>query len=265
MTTQKSELIAKDKKIAVPGEILATGMDFLPSNGTYRLSDKILASKLGVLNVDGKVLKIIPVSGRYFPRKGDVIIGKVVDLNFNGWRVNINCAYEAMLSVKDATSDFIRRGENLTKFFDINDYMVTQIINVTSQNLVDLTLKGMGLKKLYGGRIIEINTHKVPRIIGKQGSMVSMIKEATGCKITVGQNGFIWISGPPAGEILAVTVIKKIESESHQSGLTDKIKEYLDKNRVVPKQTTPVQESENDFEQEEPQSDAQSDFSDEQE
>jgi exosome complex component RRP4 len=256
MTTQTSELIAKDKQIAVPGETLATGMEFLPSAGTYRINEKILANKLGVLNVDGKVLKIIPVSGRYFPRKGDVIIGKVVDLNFNGWRVNINCAYEAMLSVKDATSDFIRRGENLTKFFDINDYMVTQIVNVTSQNLVDLTLKGPGLKKLYGGRILEVNTHKVPRIIGKQGSMVSMIKEATGCKITVGQNGFIWISGSPEGEILSTNVIKRIESESHQSGLTDKIKEYLDKNRVVPKQE--ISKSENTGAENTENTDAQS-------
>lgn len=229
----QSELLTKDKQIAVPGEILAQGLDYLPSYGTYRLNDKILANKLGVVNVDGKVLKIIPVSGRYHPKKNDTIIGKVSDLSINGWRVNMNCAYEAMLSVKDATSDFVRRGENLTKFFDIGDVMVAQIFNVTSQNLVDLTLKGPGLKRLYGGRIIDVNTHKVPRIIGKQGSMVSMIKEASGCKIVVGQNGLIWISGTTKGEILAADVIKKIESESHTQGLTDRIKEYLDKNRVV--------------------------------
>ena len=115
--------------------------------------------------------------------------------------------------------------------------MVAQIFNVTSQNLVDLTLKGPGLKRLYGGRIIEVNTYKVPRIIGKQGSMVSMIKEASGCKIVVGQNGLIWIAGSTKGEILAADVIKKIESESHTQGLTDKIKEYLDNNRVVQAQT----------------------------
>jgi exosome complex component RRP4 len=124
----------------------------------------------------------------------------------------------------------------------------------------------MGLKKLYGGRILDINTHKVPRIIGKQGSMVSMIKEATGCKITVGQNGLIWISGSPAGEILAVNVIKKIESESHQSGLTDKIKDYLDKNRVVPKQEAKQQDSQHeDLQNEESQQQEQADFVDEQE
>ena len=241
----QSELLVKDKQIVVPGETLAHGLEYLPSYGTYRINDRILANKLGVVNVDGKVLKIIPVSGRYHPKKNDVVIGTVVDVNINGWRVNINCAYEAMLSVKDATSDFVRRGENLTRFFDIGDVMVAQIFNVTSQNLVDMTLKGPGLKKLYNGRIIEVNCHKVPRIIGKQGSMVSMIKEASGCRIVVGQNGLIWISGPTKGEILAAEVIKKIESESHTQGLTDKIKEYLDKNRVAAPQTQ-VQENEDE-------------------
>lgn len=256
----QSELLVKDKQIVVPGEKLAQGLEYLPSYGTYRLNENILANKLGVVNVDGKVLKIIPVSGRYHPRKNDILIGKVVDVNINGWRVDMNCAYEAMLSVKDATSDFVRRGENLTKFFDIGDVMVAQIFNVTSQNLTDLTLKGPGLKKLYGGRIIAINCHKVPRVIGKQGSMVSMIKEASGCKIVVGQNGLIWISGSAKGEILAADVIKKIESGSHTQGLTDKIKEYLEKNRVVAKTDAPQDKEEAQEEYSDEQNEQKNDF-----
>ncbi len=81
--------------------------------------------------------------------------------------------------------------------------------------------------KLTGGRIIRVNTHKVPRIIGKQASMVTMIKDSTKCRIIVGQNGLVWIQGTPEDEIIAVDVIKKIERESHIPGLTDKIKEYL--------------------------------------
>jgi exosome complex component RRP4 len=97
---------------------------------------------------------------------------------------------------------------------------------------VDVSMKGPGLRKLAGGRIIEVNTNKVPRIIGKQGSMIQMIKEATKCNITVGQNGLVWIDGDIDGEIVAVDVIKKIEEEAHQSGLTDRIKEYLSKVKV---------------------------------
>ena len=91
-------------------------------------------------------------------------------------------------------------------------------------------MKGPGLRKLKGGRIVEVASNKVPRIIGKQGSMVSMIKDATGCNISVGQNGIIWIDGSPEGELLAIMAIRKIEEESHLSGLTDKIKGFLEKN-----------------------------------
>jgi len=137
--------------------------------------------------------------------------------------------YSAMLSMKEGSTDFIARGADLTQYYDIGDYIVGQIINVTSQKLVDVTMKGPGLRKLKGGRIIEVASNKVPRIIGKAGSMVSMIKQITGCNITVGQNGLAWIQGTPENEFLTVRTIRKIEEESHLSGLTDRIKEYLEK------------------------------------
>jgi len=181
------------------------------------------------VNIEGKVIKLIPLSGVYYPKRGDVILGEVIDVNLNGWRIKINCAYEAFLSIKDATSKFIRRGEDLTRYFAIGDNIVVKIFNVTSQNLVDLTMDGQGLQKLGDGRIIRVNPHKVPRIIGKQGSMVSMIKKATGTRIIVGQNGIVWIAGSPDGEIIAINTIKMIETNAHTPGLTDKIKEHLEK------------------------------------
>ncbi|HLG24044.1 MAG TPA: exosome complex RNA-binding protein Rrp4 [Candidatus Nanoarchaeia archaeon] len=222
-----SKIEIKDKEVAVPGEVLAVGMEVLPGMGTYRNGDKILANRLGLASVDGRTIKLIPLSGRYIPKTGDTIICKVIDVGFSGWRLDTNSAYSAMLSLKDATSDFIQRGANLTQYFDLGDSMVCKIVNVTSQKLVDVTMKGPGLRKLKGGRIIEADSHKVPRIIGKQGSMVSMIKDATGCNITVGQNGLIWIQGGPQSELLAIKTIRKIEKESHISGLTDKINDYL--------------------------------------
>ncbi|MDP7116363.1 MAG: exosome complex RNA-binding protein Rrp4 [Candidatus Woesearchaeota archaeon] len=227
-----NEVLVKDKDIVVPGELLAEGMGNLPGQGTYRDGEKILAARLGLVQVDGRTIKLKQLAGRYLPKTGDTIICKVFEVNFSGWRVETNSAYPAMLSLKDATSSFIQRGADLTQFYDIGDNVVCQVTNVTSQNLVDVSMKGPGLRKLAGGRIIEVNTNKVPRIIGKQGSMIQMIKEATKCNITVGQNGLVWIDGDIDGEIVAVDVIKKIEEEAHQSGLTDRIKEYLSKVKV---------------------------------
>ncbi len=236
------KLLVGERSVVVPGEKIAEGLDYLPASGAYRKDDHILAGKLGLLTVDGRAIKIIPLSGRYMPRRNDVIIGKVIDVMISGWRMDINCAYSAMLSMKDATSDFIARGADLTQFFNLEDYVVVKIVNVTSQKLVDLTTKGPGLRKLYGGRVITVNCNKVPRIIGKQGSMVSLIKNATGCKIIVGQNGVVWLQGEPMSEVIAIQAIKKIEEESHISGLTERVTEFLEKSCGKIEQREPSEE-----------------------
>ncbi len=225
-----SKLMVKDKEIVVPGETLAIGMDNLPGLGTYREQDNIIAERLGLVMIDGRTIKLIPLTGRYIPKKDDTIICKVIDIGFSGWRLDTFSPYSAMMSLKEATSDFIPRGADLKQYHDLGDHVVCKIVNVTSQKLVDVTMKGPGLRKLKDGRIIEVGSNKVPRIIGKAGSMVSMIKDITGCSITVGQNGIIWIQGQPEKEFLAIKTIRKIENESHLPGLTDKIKEFLEKN-----------------------------------
>ncbi|MBD3249736.1 RNA-binding protein [Candidatus Woesearchaeota archaeon] len=225
-----SELLVKEKQVTVPGEVLAEGMDYLPGNNTYREGEKIFSSKLGLASVDGRAIKLIPLSGKYLPKEGDTIIAEVIDILMSGWRVDTGSAYSAMLNMKEATSEFIQKGADLTKYYDFGDHIVCKITQVTSQMLIDVSMRGPGLRKLTGGRIIRANPNKVPRIIGKKGSMVSMIKDATGCRITVGQNGVIWLQGEdPNMELLAVKTMRKIESESHISGLTDRIKSFLEK------------------------------------
>lgn len=229
-----SELVIKEKEIVVPGQVLAKGMDYLPSYGTYRKDEEIHASMLGLAQVNGKVIKLIPLSGKYNPKKNDKIIAKVVDILFAGWRLDINCGTTAVLSPQEASSNFIERGADLSKYFDIDEYLYCMITNVTSQKLVDVTMKGPGMRKLQGGRIIEITPNKVPRVIGKQGSMVTQLKEATGSQISVGQNGRIWIMNEdPEKEISTVEAIYMIEKFSHISGLTDRVNEFLKSKGLV--------------------------------
>jgi exosome complex component RRP4 len=223
-----SEIVVKEKDIVVPGELLAKGMDNFPGFGTYREGEEIYSSRLGVLYLDGRTIKVIALSGVYMPKSGDTIICKVIDIAFSGWRVETNSAYSAMLSLKDATSDYIAKGADLTQYYNLDDYLVCKVTNVTSQKLVDVSMRDPGLKKLVGGRLFHVNTNKVPRIIGKKGSMVSMIKQSTGCRVVVGQNGIVWISGDTNNEFIAMDAIRKIEQESHISGLTNRIKEFLE-------------------------------------
>jgi exosome complex component RRP4 len=225
--TAQSTLLAQDKSVVAPGEVLAEGMEYLPSQGTYRKNDRIYANQTGLLTIEGKVLKTIPLAGVYLPRRGDTIIGRVIDILMTGWRFDTNSPYSAVLPLKDATFDYIKKGADLTTYFDLDETVLCKIVQVTSQNLVDVSMKGPGLRKLKGGRVVKVNAAKVPRIIGKRGSMVSMIKQATGCQMAVGQNGLVWLSGEPEQEVIAVNAIRKIEREAHISGLTERMQKEL--------------------------------------
>ena len=222
-----SNILKKDREVVIPGECLAEGMDYLPGDNTYREGEKIFSKVLGLVGVAGRVMKITPLSGPYLPRSGDKIIAKVFDITMSGWRFETNTAYSAMLNVKDASSRFIKRDEDLSKILAIGDYAVVKITKVTSQNLIDLTMKEPGMHKISGGRLVKINSQKVPRIIGKQGSMISLIKDKTGCNITVGQNGIVWIKGDLEKELLAEKAVKMIEKRSHEEGLTEKMEKFL--------------------------------------
>ncbi len=222
-----SELLIKEKAVVIPGEILAEGMDYLPGENTYRESDKIYAKVLGLASLKGRVLKVTSLSGPYNPKIGDKVICQVKDITMSSWRVETGTPYTAMLNVKDASNRFIPRGEDLSKILGIGDLIVAKISNVTSQKLIDITMREPGLRKIIGGRVITINSQKVPRVIGRQGSMISLVKEKTGCDITVAQNGYVWIKGTPEGELKAEEAIKLIEKNSHQEGLTNQIEKFL--------------------------------------
>lgn len=224
-----SELAVENKQVVVPGQVLATGMDYLPGVGAYRSGDAIRANRIGLVSVDGRAIKLIPLAGRYNPKEGDIIIAKVIDIAMSGWRLDTNSAFSAMLPLKDASEEYIEKGADLTKLINFGEHVLCRISMVTTQKLIDLTLRGPGLRKLTGGQIIKVKPARVPRVIGKQGSMVSQVKDATGCNIIVGQNGVIWVSGSPQGEIIAVEAIKKIESMVHVPGLTDLMGAWLAK------------------------------------
>ncbi len=226
-----SNILIQERDVVIPGEALAEGMDFLPGDNTYRDDNKIYSKILGLVNVSGRVLRITPLSGPYVPKIGDKIIGKITDITMSGWRVDTGTAYSAFLNVKDATTRFVKKEEDLSQILAIGDYIVVIIVNVTSQNLIDLTMKEPGLHKITGGRVIHINTQKVPRVIGKQGSMISLIKQKTGCDVTVGQNGLIWVKGQSDNEYRAEQAIKLIEEKAHLEGVTDRVSKFLEENQ----------------------------------
>ena len=216
-------IYVENKDLVIPGQILADD-EYYPGRGTFKEDGKVCSSLIGLVSLRNKKIRVTPLKSKYVPKKGDVVIGKIKDVKFSMWDVDINSPYSGILPAFEV---FGREKKELNKVYDVGDVLFLRVIDVDEVKKAKLGLKGRGLGKFKGGIIVDISPTKVPRLIGKKGSMINMIKDKTKCKIVVGQNGLVWVKGNEDMEQLTRRIIHLIEDEAHTSGLTNKIKNKL--------------------------------------
>jgi len=218
----------ENKQLVIPGDLLAEG-EYFAGNNTYKEENKIYASRIGLADVANKRVNIVALRAFYFPKPGDVVIGTVKEVGFSGWTINIKSPYTAILRASDVLSrSFKPQNDELSQVLSAGDLIVAKVASYDRFHDPQLTVGEPGLGKITKGQIMNVTPTKIPRVIGRQGSMISMIKNETGCQIILGLNGIILITGKtPINEKLAMTAINKIEEESHTSGLTDRITKFL--------------------------------------
>ncbi|MFQ5986095.1 MAG: exosome complex RNA-binding protein Rrp4 [Thermoplasmata archaeon] len=214
-----------EREVVVPGDVL-DGESLKPGDGTFSEGGHIYASLLGIKRERGGYVNVVPLGGRYIPRTGDLVIGKVEDLGPSHWLVDINGPHPSPLHVNEVPwkVDF----GDTARYLDVEDSVLVKIVNVDETKRVNITMKDRSARKLMGGRIVEISYAKVPRVIGRKGSMISLIKSFTNTRMFVGQNGRIWIDGEIDDVVNAVSAVRMIESDAQVHGLTDAVRDFLE-------------------------------------
>ena len=214
-------------KVVVPGDFISDEVN-RAGEGTYVDNGKVYAMNYGIVSDKGAI-KVVALSGKYVPTRGDVVIGRIVEISYPFWIVDIASPYEARLH----TSDFSRGAErridfsNMSDYLDLGDLIIVKVLNVDTLMRVDLGLKDE-IKIGDRGRLVEISHTKVPRVIGRSGSMIKMLKDKCKCFIFIAKNGRIWIKGQEENMNLATQVILMIANEAHTSGLTDRVAHFLE-------------------------------------
>jgi len=218
----------EQKQIATPGDLLAEG-DYVAGENTYIEGKKVYASRTGLVEYNNKNVSIVALKAFYIPKPGDMVIGTVVDVGFNGWTIDLNGPYQAFLKPSDVLSrPFKPQKDELSQVLGVGDLVVAKIVSYDRTHDPQITVAEPGLGKITRGQVVKVTPTKVPRVIGKKGSMISMIKQETGCQIILGLNGVVLVTGKtPEEEQAALLAIQKIEEESHTTGLTDRITQML--------------------------------------
>ncbi len=227
------------REIVVPGDVL-DGSGMKPGENAYVMDGKVRASVMGVRNVFQNTVGVIPLRGCYMPTSGDTVIGVIVDIGPSNWLVDIGAPYPAPLHVNEVPWK-VEFGDT-SRYLNMGQVVLLKVLSVDESKKINVTMKDSGLRRIEGGRLVKISHSKVSRIIGKSGSMISMLKNLTDCRITVGQNGMIWIDGEDVNADVATEAVKMIEDQAQSGNLTDRVRAFIEKR---------LPQEEEDYEEEE--------------
>jgi exosome complex component RRP4 len=221
-------ILLEKRQLVTPGDLIAEG-EYIAGENTFMEKGKIYAARVGIVEYETKRIDVVALKAFYVPRSGDIVIGTITEVGFNGWTVDINSPYIALLRASDVLSrPFKPQKDDLPQVLDAGDLIVAKIVSYDRTHDPQLTVAEPGLGKITRGQILKITPTKIPRVIGRKGSMISTIKQETGCNIILGLNGVVLITGKTLeDEQLAMRAILKIEQESHTTGLTDRITQML--------------------------------------
>jgi exosome complex component RRP4 len=214
------------RDIVVPGDLLDDSGNKEAGSNAYKEGSKVYAERLGLKKEGSGHVEVVALSGkRYEPQRGDLVIGTIIEAKPSIWFLDINGPSDVGMHVNEVPwrVDF---GET-TKYLDIGDTALMKVYHVDEQREAQVTMKDRTCRKLEGGMTITVPPSKVPRIIGRRGSMIKTIKNNTDCRLFVGKNGVVWFDGEP-GEVSHVrSAIEMIVDQAHTSGLTERVETFL--------------------------------------
>ena len=216
------------RRYVVPGDKIAEG-NFRPLMNVIKVGNSIIATRIGIAESGREGVKVIPLSGVYIPRVNDIVIGKITDHSSLSWEVDVNSCFSGHLPAQDVFGrDFSPARDDMGRQLATGDLIAARIIAFDRTRDPMLTIQDKDLGKIPRGELLKISPTRVPRLIGKRGSMIQTIEQATQTRILIGQNGIVVVMGRNLdGTKLAIRAIRMVEEEAHTANLTQRVKVLL--------------------------------------
>jgi len=217
------------RKYVIPGDVITTG-PYRPEQNVILEGNKIISTTIGVSEIYDDSAKVISLTGKYLPKINDLVIGKVISHSSLSWELDINSCYVGFLPAQDVFGrDFSAHADELTSRLKTGDLVAARIANSDRTRDPLITIADRDLGKIDSGDLVKISSSKVPRLIGKKGTMIQTIETATDAVITIGQNGWVVVScESPEGLLKAKKAIQMVNEQAHVANLTDQVKEMLE-------------------------------------
>ncbi|KAJ6651993.1 hypothetical protein lerEdw1_015850 [Lerista edwardsae] len=190
------------RDLVAPGDTITTDPGYMRGHGTYLGDEKLVASVAGVVDRVNKLVCVKALKTRYNGEVGDVVVGRITEVQQKRWKVETNSRLDSVLllssmnlpggelrrrSAEDelAMRDYLQEGDL------ISPSRQAEVQAVFSDGAVSLHTRSLKYGKLGQGVLVQVS----PSLVKRQKTHFHDLP--CGASIILGNNGFIWIYPTP--------------------------------------------------------------------
>ncbi|MDP6234661.1 MAG: hypothetical protein QF364_02330 [Candidatus Poseidoniaceae archaeon] len=202
-------------RLVTPGMAIGPSAGMRVGSGALAQNDTIIATRLGWVKELNNTVSVDPINSAYMPRSGDLIVATVAEVRNNLWFMNINGPFQGLLPMSLAPwkVEFGAARQHM----GIGDVVLARVQEVDECHNVVLTMKGVGLRRLNQGSVHSVPINHIDRIRGEGNATLQRLREASDCRIIVGENGKVWVDGDADGTAWVRQAIQLIQKSGHKN------------------------------------------------
>lgn len=228
------------RTIITPGELITSDPQWMRGHGTFSSADveypSIRSTLAGTLQKTNKLLSIIPLRARYTPEIGDLVIGRIVEVQSRRWKVDVAAPLLAslLLSSINLPGGILRKRTsvdelNIRTFFEEGELVVAEVQSLFQDGSPSLHTRSLKYGKLRNGYFMAVSgTGGGGGVVRAKRQIFTMQTAGRGGEVDVvlGVNGYIWIAKhveEKEKKDVSITRIEEQVSTSMYSSQNDEI------------------------------------------
>ncbi|KAI0812554.1 hypothetical protein BC629DRAFT_1280262 [Irpex lacteus] len=182
-------------KLTCPGETVTSSQAFMRGHGTYVENDEVISSVAGTVERVNKLITVRAARTRYNPEVGDLVVGRITEVQPRRWKVDAGSRQDAvlMLSSVNLPGGVQRRKLEsdelqMRTFFEEGDLLVAEVQAFFADGAMSLHTRSLRYGKLRNGQLVVVPPVLIRRLKSH------FIALPCGVDLILGLNGYIWVS-----------------------------------------------------------------------
>uniref|UniRef100_A0A131XRC4 Exosome complex component RRP4 n=1 Tax=Hyalomma excavatum TaxID=257692 RepID=A0A131XRC4_9ACAR len=209
----------RPKGLVAPGDVITTDAGFMRGHGTYLDNEQLLSSVAGAVEKVNKLITVRPLKTRYIGEIGDVVVGRIVEVQQRRWKVEMASRLNASLllsSVNLPGGELRRKSAEdellMRQYLCEGDLISAEVQSVFADGSLSLHTRSLKYGKLGQGTLVLVSPSLIKRCKTHFHNL------PCGVQIILGNNGYVWICPLPSEEgtkfVQSVDMVPEVTREA---------------------------------------------------